>query len=307
MFHVKRADAGGLEGVWRGSGGGLDAAGARLVRAGGVLALVWLAACSAPEDAAGKTAAAAPETAAAASTPPSPPSPAPAKVDFTDNEAKTVKGGEAKREFAYSWPAEVSAIPALAARFTAERDKQLAEQKADWQGSLEEFADSDCFGCVNRDAQTSWDVVANLPRFLSLSQAFYAYTGGAHGNSGSAGLVWDREAGKALEPEDFFTSAKAMQDALGPRWCKALAEARRAKMGGDAPVNDDTFPCPPIKDLTVLLGSKGKTAFDRIGLIADPYVAGSYAEGQYEVTIPVTPAVLAAVKPEYKAAFALGK
>jgi hypothetical protein len=57
----------------------------------------------------------------------------------------------------------------------------------------------------------------------------------------------------------------------------------------------------------VLLGSSNKRRFNRIGLIASPYVAGSYAEGQYEVTLPVTPKVLAAVKPEYKAAFALGR
>jgi len=56
----------------------------------------------------------------------------------------------------------------------------------------------------------------------------------------------------------------------------------------------------------VLLGSSDRKAFNRIGLLAAPYVAGSYAEGTYEVTLPVTPAVLQAVKPEYKAAFALG-
>jgi hypothetical protein len=57
----------------------------------------------------------------------------------------------------------------------------------------------------------------------------------------------------------------------------------------------------------VLLGSSDKQRFNRIGLIAAPYVAGSYAEGPYEITLPVTPAVLAAVKPEYKAAFATPK
>jgi hypothetical protein len=77
-------------------------------------------------------------------------------------------------------------------------------------------------------------------------------------------------------------------------------------MGEDF-TDDGFFPCPPITDLTVLLGSSNKQTFNRIGLIAAPYVAGSYAEGPYEVTLPVTPAVLAAVKPEYKAAFALGK
>jgi hypothetical protein len=35
-------------------------------------------------------------------------------------------------------------------------------------------------------------------------------------------------------------------------------------------------------------------------------VAGSYAEGAYEVTLPVSPAVLETVKPAYAAAFTLG-
>lgn len=303
MFHVKHSKiagaTGGLRGVWRGSGRGLARSKAAAIA---LVAALTLAACSSPEEVAkdtGTTAPAAPAAPAA----PSAPTPTAGKVAFTDNAAN----GEAKREFAYEWPAEVSAIPALAERLTADRDKLLAEQKADWDGALKEFGNSDCIGCVNRDFSKTWEVVANLPRFLSLSYGFYAYTGGAHGNSASGGLVWDREANAAIEPRAFFTSAKAMQDVIGPRWCKALSGARRAKMGGEGPVDESTFPCPPVADLTVLLGSKGKIAFDRIGLIADPYVAGSYAEGQYEVTIPVTADVLATVKPEYKAAFALAK
>lgn len=65
--------------------------------------------------------------------------------------------------------------------------------------------------------------------------------------------------------------------------------------------------CPPVKDLTILLGSTNGRAIDRIGLLADPYVAGSYAEGSYEVTLPVTRAIAGAVKPAYRAAFALGR
>ncbi len=63
--------------------------------------------------------------------------------------------------------------------------------------------------------------------------------------------------------------------------------------------------CPSIKELTLLLGSTNGRAIDRIGLIADPYVAGSYAEGTYEVTLPVTPAILKTVKPAYRSAFAV--
>lgn len=304
MFHVKQRDFGTPNGVWQGSNRGqtrIKTARTALLM---VASAVMLAACSSPEEIAQGTATAQATTAAAQPpAPPTPPAVDAAKVEFTDNAAD----GEAKREFAYGWPAEAAAIPALAARLTADRDKLLAEQKADWSSALKEFGNSDCIGCVNRDLSKTWEVVANLPRFLSLSYGFYAYTGGAHGNSASGGLVWDREADAAVEPRAFFTSAKAMQDVLGPRWCKALSGARRAKMGGEGPVDESTFPCPPIADLTVLLGSKGKTGFDRIGLIADPYVAGSYAEGDYEVTIPVTADILAIVKPEYKAAFNLGK
>lgn len=299
MFHVKQVSRGGLRRVWQGSEGGLGRSGGTLARAGAVLAAGWLAACSSPEDIAAETGIAAPPAA------PAPPTPAPAKVDFTDNETRGEAKGEARRDFAYSWPAEASAIPQLAARFTAERDRLLAEQKAEWQEALTEFAGESCGGCMIRDFQKGWEVVADLPRFLSLSASFYAYTGGAHGNGAFDALVWDREAKAALDPKAMFTSPEALQKALGGAWCKAVKTERQKRLGTDWS-DDGFFQCPPIADLTVLVGASDRRAFDRIGLIAAPYVAGSYAEGAYELTFPVTPAVLAAVKPEYKAAFALG-
>ena len=123
MFHVKH---------W--SGGTAMAA----------LALAALAACSSPEEIAAKTGTAAPPVPAA------PPAPAPDKVAFEDN----AKNGEATRDFAYAWPAEVSAIPELAARLTADRDKLLAEQKADWEESLREFAGSDS----SQSCISEWEV-----------------------------------------------------------------------------------------------------------------------------------------------------
>jgi hypothetical protein len=149
-------------------------------------------------------------------------------------------------------------------------------------------------------------VVANLPRFLSLSASLYEYGGGAHGDSAFDALVWDREAKQALDPKAMFTSPAALQAALGAPWCKAL-KAERAKRLGPDYADDGFFECPAIADLTVLLGSSDRKSFNRIGLLAAPYVAGSYAEGAYEVTLPVTPSVMAAVKPAYRAAFAARK
>jgi len=98
------------------------------------------------------------------------------------------------------------------------------------------------------------------------------------------------------------TAAAALQAAIRTDYCARLkAEQRRRKQGDVSSMNV----CLPVKDLTILLGSTNGRAIDRIGLTADPYVAGSYAEGAYEVTLPVTRAILTAVKPEYRGGFAV--
>ena len=276
--------------VSRGSSGGLERAGAGLALVIGLL----LAACSSPEEVFEQADGVSAEKVSEAAKPEA--------VTFEDNAEQD--GGN--RNFSYAWPAEVSAIPALAESFAAERDATLAEQKSDFQGALAEFPGEDCVSCKSLDFSKDWQVVTNLPRFLSLSATISLYTGGAHGNSGFEALVWDREVEAGYDPKAMFTSEAALQDALGVAWCKALKAEKVAKMGADAD-NDTLFPCPPIADLTLLLGSSDKKAFNRVGLIAAPYVAGSYAEGPYEVTLPVTQAVLQAVKPEYREAFALAK
>ncbi len=297
VFHVKHAADRGKQG----SGGGLEGGEphasprkARLWRTGAILLLGTL------------LAAAAPLLAQDEDTPAPPP---PGTVLFKDNEARTVSGSEVSRDFSYSWPAEVAAVPALVRRFTAERAELLTAQKGDFAEGLS-YADAEgCFGC-NRALDKTWSLAATTPRFMVLSASTYVYSGGAHGNTGFAALVWDRKAGKAFAPTRMFTGKPALQAALGASWCAALKAERAERLGEDASAmiaDDGIFPCPPIADLVVLPLSSDGQRFDRIELIAAPYVAGSYAEGAYEVRLPVTPAVIAAVKPRYKAAFALAK
>ena len=235
---------------------------------------------------------------------PQPPQPAdPATgVAFSDNTAD----GVGERTFSYAWPAEVGAIPPLAAMLERERDRSLAEQREEY---AEALADSpeDCVSCRGRTLEVEWKVVADLPRWLSLSADIYTYTGGAHGNSGTVGLVWDREAGARLKPLDLFRSPTALGGAISQRYCARLDEERARRRGAPVDAADEVFgTCPEIGELTVLLGSSNGQSFNRIGLIADPYVAGSYAEGAYEVTLPVDTAIIDAVKPEYAGSFSLG-
>ncbi|MDJ0278006.1 DUF4163 domain-containing protein [Sphingomonas sp. 2R-10] len=205
--------------------------------------------------------------------------------------------------FEYTYPVQAARIPRLKAWLEAEKAKRhawLARTAAD--ARREAKAAGAPFRAY--DMQTGWEVVADTPRFLSLSSASYSDTGGAHGNGSSGGLVWDKRAARRIAATSLFVSAAAFQSAVMTPWCRWMRAERTRRVGADA--GDTIFgQCPPIKDVTVLPGSSNGRSFDRIGVIADQYVVGSYAEGPYEHTLPVTAAVLRAVKPEYRAAFAV--
>ncbi len=221
-------------------------------------------------------------------------------VNFTEDE----NSGGGSRDFEYSWPAQVSAIPELTQHLQSERATALEEQKQDWAEMLADAPESCGASCKTNSYGRTWKVVADLPRFLSLSANQYAYTGGAHGNYWFDSLVWDRDAKAVLDPRAMFTSTIALNDAVRDSYCSGLKIEQTERRGGD--VDAGIFSdCPKVDDLTLLVGSSNGKSFDRLGLLAAPYVAGPYVEGAYEVTVPVTQAVLDAVKSEYRASFSV--
>ena len=59
--------------------------------------------------------------------------------------------------------------------------------------------------------------------------------------------------------------------------------------------------CPKFSELALIPAvSKHRGRFDTIHLIAAPYTAGPYAEGDYDIALPVTGRLVAALKPEYR-------
>jgi len=217
---------------------------------------------------------------------------------FEDNAEQD--GGS--RDFAYAWPRQVSAIEPLVSLLDAERQETLDQQKGQWQESLNDFGDEDCVACKTLAYSKEWKVVANLDRFLSLSGDIYEYGGGAHGNYWFDAMVWDRTAKAALDPREMFKSNEALWQALEQPYCAALDKEREDRRGG-YDTGGYFAECPGLEELTLLVGSSDGERFDRLGLLAAPYVAGPYAEGAYEVTLPISDAVLSAVKPDYLAAF----
>lgn len=210
-------------------------------------------------------------------------------------------------EFSYSYPAAAGRIPALKTWLDKDLARQQAEIATEARDGKEE-ARKGHFPFNGYDASTSWQVVTDLPGWLSLSGMVEDYSGGAHPNHGPVALLWDKQAGRRMKAVDLF-DGRALTAALQPAFCAALNKQRAERRGQPVDPNstDEFDAClDPAKEV-LILGSADHRKFTRIGILIGPYEAGPYAEGDYEITLPVTPAVIAAARPQYRAAFAAGR
>ena len=261
-----------------------------------VFALAGLAACGADESN--------PEPQPTESlTPAATPSPTPSP-SVTSSGARSVAEETDDFLFEYSYPAEAGLIPELATLldlWLAQRREELAKDSAD----ARREARSNGFPYNKHSYTAEWKVVAELPRWLSLSADVATYTGGAHGNYWVQGLIWDKEEEDAFDAKQFFTSPAALYEAVEERFCDSLDQERSRRR--EIPVEelpDNPFAeCPGIDELEVLVGSSNRRTFNRLTLYAGPYVAGPYAEGAYEVNVNMDAAVLATIKPQFREAF----
>lgn len=268
----------------------------RTLAAAAPLALV-LAACSSAEGSGDGTAASQGENASASA----------------QAAAGAAKAGEEENDlysYAYAYPAAAGALPELAARLDKDAEQAKAALISESEDDQKQ-AEANDYPYRAHSFSKEWKVVANLPRYLSLSGEFSTYSGGAHGMYGLESLVWDRQEKTGMDGVELFQSPEALNEALGQKLCDAL-DAERAERRGEVlpqvPEGEDYGfdSCQHVKDATVLVGSSGGETFDRIGIWFGPYVAGPYAEGSYELNFPVDAAVIEAVKPEYREAFATG-
>jgi hypothetical protein len=208
-------------------------------------------------------------------------------------------------EFNYSYPAAAGRIPALKAWLDKDAaDQQTAIANEAREGSVEAKKDGGSFN--GYDSETDWQVVTDLPGWLSLSGTSGDYTGGAHPNHGPTALLWDKTANRQVKALDLFQSKAAFSASIRKPFCAALNSQRADKRSEDIdPKSKDPFDaCLDPADETIILGSTDRNHFTRVGILMGPYSAGPYSEGDYEVTLPVSAALLAAVRPEYRASFA---
>ena len=201
--------------------------------------------------------------------------------------------------FSFTYPESLGQIPALKDRLDEQANREQSDlQRAAREASVE--AREEGFPYNRYMVTIEWRLAGQAGDWLSLIENGTTYFGGAHGNYGLSSVLWHSGAQRLLEPINLFESQEALADALGDRFCVALDAQRMARRGGELTDSDDMFGrCPALEELELVLLSNG-TKFDRLMLYAAPYVAGPYAEGDYEVELGVDEAIRAAVKQRYR-------
>jgi hypothetical protein len=130
-----------------------------------------------------------------------------------------------------------------------------------------------------------WTITAVTPHLISLRDAWFDDTGGVHPDHGSDVLLWDRVHNVALLQDELFKPDvdTAQQDAA---LCAATMRAKAARVG---PSDAKSWSCPKFSDgHAVLVPSTRPYRIGGMMFLFDPYVIGAYAEGDYEVLLPLS-------------------
>lgn len=141
------------------------------------------------------------------------------------------------------------------------------------------------------DAKIGFDDPVETTKLFSIARSDYEFTGGAHGNSSSLGILWDKAAKRRITPTGLLRPGVSMS-ALDNVLCAALnvekkkrdPQAETLRLTGQA---NDMWGCPHAADTPVVLvgGTQPGKAGGLLFLIG-AYEAGPYAEGSYEVPVP---------------------
>jgi hypothetical protein len=206
-------------------------------------------------------------------------------------------------DFSYIWPAEAVAIPALDMRFykdakakLAEAQKNAAEDQALARQQKRDF---------NQHLYSmDWTTAGQTLRLLSLQNENGSFEGGAHPNTSYDAMLWDRRANRSVSISSLFTRPVDFAAITRGVYCKGLDAERTKRREGEKLELPEFNQCPKYSDLAIAPVDSNKNGrFDRIDFVASPYVAGPYVEGEYEIIVPVTPKLIAALKPGYRVSF----
>jgi hypothetical protein len=226
----------------------------------------------------------------------------------------SVRIREGRLYWEHSYPAIAAAIPALRRDLDQSREKTLSADR--------DLARSVWNEQVNRlknpvrnpkpiQLAYRYEVVANVPQWLSLSVRHYDDRSDlAHWTSE---YLWDKRAVKQLTTNDLIESKQALRCAIDDQVLAVIRRQKSKVRKAQLALLDDELrreECEIPVEYRIVLGSTKGKAFDRIGVIVQPLrrltPSSERLEHGAEITLPVTPEIVAAIKPEYRASFSIG-
>lgn len=220
-------------------------------------------------------------------------------------DAKPVKivRNSASLEFSYAWPAQAAAIPALNLWLQADANRIFKREAASAASDAAQAKKSN-YPFRQHDIRMAWETTGQSPRLLSLEGSFWGYTGGAHGNGSTAAFLWDRARNARIDLQQLLIVGQSWTGAIRQPFCVLLDRERVKRRGGPLEAGGMFSACPSYNEVAVVIADKdGNGRFDHVQVTADPYVAGPYVEGSYTIDLPITAAMIARLKPDYRGSF----
>lgn len=207
----------------------------------------------------------------------------------TPADAAAPPGYESKTQYAdvkLTLPDALKAHPDLHARLYAEEVRKLRQFAEGAQGELTEAgAPTDRPKYENTVTLTA---AAETAKLFSLKRTSFDYSGGAHPNTLTSGILWDKALKRQIGLADLFRKGADLT-ALDQALCSALNTAKRARVPDGASITFESkpFACPRVASTPFVLtpgDASGKAA--GLTFLIGPYQAGPYAEGGYEIAVP---------------------
>ena len=236
--------------------------------------------------------------------PPAPTAPAPAVV--TPAAESVPFAYESKTPFAtvkLALPQGIKGQPDLHARLYAAAVRDLRQFTEGAQADRTEAGGDQ--GLPGYEKTITFDTAVETGKLFSLSRADFDYTGGAHGNTQYAGILWDKALKRPVEPAALFRTSANLAT-LDQALCAAINAARRARGIQSAPVvlGGKDWACPPAMDTPfVLVASNVAGKAGGLTFMVGPYQVGPYSEGSYVVNVPQS-AIRTLFAPAYADEFA---
>jgi hypothetical protein len=184
-----------------------------------------------------------------------------------------------------SLPASIGRYPELHAKLYNDGKQELMDFTKTAAGDRARYALKGVKQATPYERRVIWTITAVTPDIVSLRDAWFDDTGGAHPNHGSEVLLWDRIHNAPLLKSELFKPDFDMA-ALDQRLCAAVTRAKQARLGPSPP---GSWTCPKWSDAKAVLTPS--TQPYRVGgliFLFDPYTIGAYAEGDYAVLIPLS-------------------